>query len=81
MIVDVCQLLWLYFLLTYLPPLYHILAFQIGSIITVLFYYIILLLSESSRYALSENSILYYAMTYCLGDIRVSSRRFLLNVC
>ena len=27
--------------------------------------------SERSRYALSENGIVYYAMTYCFGDIRV----------
>ena len=27
--------------------------------------------SERFRYALSENGIVYYAMTYCLGDIRV----------
>ena len=27
--------------------------------------------SERSRYALSENGIVYYAMTYCFGDIGV----------
>ena len=27
--------------------------------------------SERSRYALSENGIVYYATTYCLGYIRV----------
>ena len=27
--------------------------------------------SERSRYALSGNVIVYYAMTYCFGDIRV----------
>ena len=27
--------------------------------------------SERSRYALSEYSIVYYAMNYCFGDIRV----------
>ena len=27
--------------------------------------------SESSCYALSENSIVYYAMTYCFEDIKV----------
>ena len=27
--------------------------------------------SERSSYALSENSIAYYALTYCFGDIRV----------
>ena len=27
--------------------------------------------SERSRYALSENGIVYYAMTYCFGGIRV----------
>ena len=27
--------------------------------------------SERSRYALSENGTVYYAMTYCLGDISV----------
>ena len=27
--------------------------------------------SERSHYALSENDIVYYAMTYCFGDIRV----------
>ena len=30
--------------------------------------------SERSRYALSENGIVSYATTYCLGDIRVWSR-------
>ena len=25
---------------------------------------------ERSRYALSENGIVYYAMTYCFGNIR-----------
>ena len=35
--------------------------------------------SERSRYALSENGIVYYAMTYCFGDISVWSRRILLN--
>ena len=33
--------------------------------------------SERSRYA--QNSIVYYAMTYCFGDISVLSRRILLN--
>ena len=37
--------------------------------------------SERSRYALSENGIIYYAMTYCFGDISVWSRRILLNFC
>ena len=37
--------------------------------------------SESSRYALSENGIVYYAMTYRFGDIRVWSRIILLNFC
>ena len=27
--------------------------------------------SERSRFALSENGIVYYAMAYCFGDIRV----------
>ena len=27
--------------------------------------------SERSRYTLSENGIVYYAMTYCFGDISV----------
>ena len=27
--------------------------------------------SQRSRYALSENDIVYYAMTYCFGDIMV----------
>ena len=27
--------------------------------------------SETSRYALLENGIVYYAMTYCFGDIKV----------
>ena len=27
--------------------------------------------SERSRYARSENDIVYYAMTYCFGDISV----------
>ena len=34
---------------------------------------------ERSRYALSENGIVYYAMTYCFEDISVWSRRILLN--
>ena len=37
--------------------------------------------SERSRYALSENGIVYYAVTYYFGNIRVSSRRILLNFC
>ena len=37
--------------------------------------------SKRSRYALSENGIVYYAMTYCFGDISVWSRRILLNFC
>ena len=37
--------------------------------------------SERSRYALSENGIVYYAMTCCFGDISVWSRRILLNFC
>ena len=35
--------------------------------------------SERSRYALSIN--VYYAMTYCFGDISVWSQRILLNFC
>ena len=27
--------------------------------------------SERSRYALSENGTVYYAMTYCFGDMNV----------
>ena len=37
--------------------------------------------SERSRYTLSENGIVYCAMTYCFGDISVWSRRILLNFC
>ena len=37
--------------------------------------------SERFRYALSENGIVYYAMTCCLGDISVWSRGILLNFC
>ena len=37
--------------------------------------------SERSRYALSENGIVYYAMTYCFEDISVWIRRILLNFC
>ena len=37
--------------------------------------------SERSRYALSENVIVYYALTYCFGVISVWSRRILLNLC
>ena len=37
--------------------------------------------SERSRYALSENDIVYYVMIYCFGDIRVWSRRILFNFC
>ena len=35
--------------------------------------------SEKSRYTLSENGIVYYAMIYCFGDISVRSGRILLN--
>ena len=34
-----------------------------------------------SCYALSENDIVYYAMTYCFGDIRAWSRKTLLGFC
>ena len=37
--------------------------------------------SERSRSALSENVIVYYALTYCFGVISVWSRRILLNLC
>ena len=37
--------------------------------------------SERSRYTLSENGIVYYAMTYCFEDISVWSRIILLNFC
>ena len=37
--------------------------------------------SERSGYTLSENVIVYYAMTYCFGDIWVWGRRILLNFC
>ena len=37
--------------------------------------------SERSQYALSENGIVYCAMTYYFGDISVWSRRILLNFC
>ena len=37
--------------------------------------------SETSRYALSENVIVYYAITSCFEDISVWSRRALLNFC
>ena len=37
--------------------------------------------SERSRCALSENGIVYYAMIYCFGDIRVCSKRTLLKFC
>ena len=37
--------------------------------------------SERSHYALSANGIVYYAMTYCFGDISVWSRIILLNFC
>ena len=36
---------------------------------------------ERSCHALSENGIVYYAMTYCLGVFSVWSRRILLNFC
>ena len=35
--------------------------------------------SERSRYSLSENGIVYYAMIYCFGDISVWSQRILLS--
>ena len=34
---------------------------------------------ERSRYAFSENDMVYFVMTYCFGDIRVWSRRILVN--
>ena len=37
--------------------------------------------SERSGYALSENGIAYYCMTYCFRDIRVWSQKILLNFC
>ena len=37
--------------------------------------------SETPRYALSENGIVYYAMTFCFGDISVWTKRILLNFC
>ena len=37
--------------------------------------------SERSRYAFSENGIVYYAMTYCFGDISIWNWRILLNFC
>ena len=37
--------------------------------------------TERSCYALSENGIGYYAMTYCHPDIRVWNQRILLNFC
>ena len=36
---------------------------------------------ERPYYALSENGIVYYVMTYCFGDSGVWSRRILLNFC
>ena len=37
--------------------------------------------SERSHNALSESGIVFYAMTYCFGDIIVWIRRILLNFC
>ena len=37
--------------------------------------------SERSCYALSENGLVYYAMTYCFKDIRVYSRIIFLSFC
>ena len=37
--------------------------------------------SERSDYALSENGIIYYGMTYCFRDISVWNRRILLDFC
>ena len=37
--------------------------------------------SERARGTLLENGIVYYAMVYCFGDIKVSSQRTLLNFC
>ena len=37
--------------------------------------------SERSRYALSENVIVYYTMIWCFEDISVWNRRVLLNFC
>ena len=35
---------------------------------------------ENCRYALSENGIVYYALTYCLADVGVWSQKILLNI-
>ena len=45
------------------------------------YWVMILKLSGRFRYALSGNGIVYYAMTYCVGDIKVWSRRILSNFC
>ena len=37
--------------------------------------------TERFRYELSENGIIYHALTYCFGDIRVWSQRIFLNCC
>ena len=37
--------------------------------------------SERSQYALSENGIVYCAMTYYFGDISIWSQKILLNFC
>ena len=37
--------------------------------------------SGRSCYALSENGIVYYSMTYCFGDICIWNRRILLKFC
>ena len=37
--------------------------------------------SAKCCYALSENGVAYYAMTYCFGDIGVWNQRILLNFC
>ena len=37
--------------------------------------------SGRSRYTFSENGIVYYAITYCFGDISIWNWRILLNFC
>ena len=59
----------------------HFCNFVLTSAINLSLKAIYIYASERSWYALSENGIVYCAMTYYFGDISVWSRRILLNFC
>ena len=57
MIVNLCQMLWLYFVLSQVSQPYHVLTFQIGSIILFL---IVLLLTSSYQFVLLNVGACYF---------------------